>query len=73
MEFDDIPAFPKLIEDEMLFCETGTLLALNFTRTCTAAIEQAGVLEDIEIRCAVDLALDSLLEHRGSCATCSLK
>ncbi len=49
------------------------ILALNFSRTCTAAIKQAGVLDDIEIRCAVDLPLDNLLEHRSACPTCSIK
>ena len=61
---DDIPEQPpKLLNDDMLFCETGTLLALNWLRTAHAVVEQAGVTDEDNLRKAVNNALDALLVH----------
>jgi hypothetical protein len=65
---DDIPKQPpKLLEDDMLYCETGALLALNWLRTAHAVVEQAGVTDEDNLRKAVNNALDALLIHRLEC------
>jgi hypothetical protein len=68
---DDIPEQPpKLLEDDMLFCETGALLALNWLRTAHAVVEHAGVVDEADLRKAVNNALDALLVHRLECGDC---
>jgi len=54
----------------MLFCETGTLLALNWLRTAHAVVGQAGVTDEDDLRKAVNNALDALLIYRLECEDC---
>jgi hypothetical protein len=68
---DDIPYQPpQLIDDELLYCETGTLLALQFLRVAHAVVEQAHVRTDDDLREAVHIALADLLAHRRRCENC---
>ena len=72
MAFDeDIPLQPpKIVDDELLFCEIGTLLAFQFLRVAHAVVEQAHVRTDNDLREAVNIALAELLAHRKTCENC---
>jgi|HubBroStandDraft_5_1064220.scaffolds.fasta_scaffold18107_4 hypothetical protein len=65
MEFPDGP--PRLLPEDYLFCELGTLLAFNFLRTSTAAVEQLNDADSSRLRSSVIAAYDELLEHRALC------
>jgi hypothetical protein len=73
MEFDDDISDqpPKLIDDDMLYCEHGTLLALNFLRVSHMVVEHAGVIYTDDLRKALNNALDTLLTHRATCDKCN--
>jgi hypothetical protein len=61
---------PKLIDGELLYCETGKLLALQFLRVAHALVEQAHLRTDDDLREAVHIALAALLAHRRTCQKC---
>jgi hypothetical protein len=68
---DDVPQQPpKLVDDELLYCEVGTLLALQFLRVAHAVVEQAHVRTDADLREGVNIALADLLTHRRTCEKC---
>ncbi len=68
-ELPDVP--PRLLPEDYLFCETGTLLALNFLRTAHTVVEKAHDWPGDVLHAAVDSALDELLDHRATCEKCN--
>ena len=73
MEFDDdIPDQPpKLPDDVMPFCETGTLVALNWLRTAHAVLEPGNHADLDRLRSSVRIALDDFLTHIAICEKCN--
>ena len=69
VDIPDLP--PKLLPEDYLFCETGTLLALNFLRTAHTVVEKAHDWSGDVLHAAVFAALDELLEHRAGCEKCN--
>lgn len=61
----------SLLAEEFLFCEIGTLDALNFLRTAHAVIEQLDTADPAYLRKGMIDALDMLIEHRVSCSKCN--
>jgi len=72
VEFDDDTREkpPKLLDEDTLYCQSGTLLALNFLRVSHEVIRSAGYIDDGDLRRDVNNALDALLTHRLECDKC---
>jgi hypothetical protein len=68
----DLPDVPqRLLPEDNLFCNTGTVLALNFLRTAHTVVEKAHDWSGDVLHAAVYAALEELLNHRATCQHCN--
>jgi hypothetical protein len=68
--FDSPDSPSRLLSEDCLFCETGTLLALNFLRTAHTVVEKAHEWSADVLHAAMYAALVELLSHRATCKNC---
>ena len=61
----------SLLNEEILFCDTGSLDALNFLRTAHAVVEQLDTADPARLRAGMIDALDTLIMHRVGCPNCN--
>jgi hypothetical protein len=73
MEYDDdVPEQPtRLLDDLMPYCETGTLVALNWLRTAHAVLEPGNHADLDKLRSSVQAAIDDFLTHIAICEKCN--
>jgi hypothetical protein len=69
VDLPDVP--PPILPEDYLYCETGTLLALNFLRTAHTVVEKAHDWSGDVLHAAVYAALEELLNHRATCEKCN--
>lgn len=72
MAFDDDSTEqpPRLLSDEMPYCEIGTLMAFNWMR-CAHAVTNPDLHLDLDLlRVQVHAALDHFLSHVAVCPNC---
>jgi hypothetical protein len=68
-DLPDVP--PRLLAEDYMYCETGSLLALNFLRTAHHIVEKAHDWSGDDLRAALNSAFDEFLNHRATCENCN--
>jgi hypothetical protein len=71
LETNDPDRKQSLLAEELLFCEIGTLDALNFLRTAHAVVEQLDTADPVRLREGMMHALDTLIGHHVGCPNCN--
>jgi hypothetical protein len=62
---------PIRLDDELVFCEVGNRLALQFLRKSREAVKQATIDPSPQVVNAVSAALRELFIHCSSCPYCN--